>query len=164
MPLSTTPSTLAVAQAIQSFCSALTYSGGAPVYHLVQLGGIKDIIDQVVGGNACLEIYANEDDSQHHAFGGKIRDEQSWYLLSMVSMDDAAAAEALIYQVRDALVQPFQQHATLGNAGNVFHSQIKPNSGHFVRISRNGQEVRAHLIELQTVSEWVLPTPPGVIA
>lgn len=163
--IATGPNTLAVAQAVVAYGQALIYPGGGAVYTAVSIGEMKDVTDQIVtSGNACLEVYANTDDSQHHAFGGKIRDDQSWYLLSLVNMDDAAAAEMLIYQVRDALIQPFQTHATLGNAGNVFHSQIKSGSGRFLRIFRNGQWLRAHLIEIQTISEWVVTTPPGVVA
>lgn len=158
------PNTLAVANAIVSYATALTYSGGASVYNAVGLSEIKDVTDVVAGGGACLEVYANTDDSQRHAFGGKIWDEQSWFLLSLVNMDNAASAEALIYNVRDALVQPFQQHATLGNAGSVFHAQIKPNSGRFLRAQRNGQWLRGHLLEILTKSEWFVPTPPGIIS
>lgn|SRR5579859_107814 len=158
------PNTPAVANAIVSYGQALTYSGGGSVYKLVQLGEIKDVIDQVAGGNACLEVYANQDDSQHFAFGGKLRDEQTWFLLSLVSLDNAASAETLIYQVRDALVAPFQIHATLGGAGTVYHSQIKPNSSHFLKVFRNGQWLRGHLLEITTRQEWFVPTPPGVIS
>jgi len=158
------PNTLAVGQAIVGYMQALTYSGGAQVYKAVTLSEQKDITDNVAGGAASLEVYANLDDSQHFAFNGKIRDTQSWFLLSLVSLDDAQAAEALIYQVRDALIQPFQEHATLGNAGNVFDSKIKPNSAKFLKIFRNGQWLRGHLIEIQTISEWFITTPPGVIS
>ncbi|GAC1665346.1 MAG: hypothetical protein PVS3B3_36840 [Ktedonobacteraceae bacterium] len=163
MPLLTAPSTLAVANAIVAYGAALTYPSTALVYKLCQLGAIKDIVDQVANGAACLEVYANNDDSQRHEFGGRIRDSQSWFLMSLVSMDDAAAGEALIYNVRDALVQPFQQHATLGNAGSVFHAQIKSNTAKFVRVFRNGIELRGHILEIETVSEWQIPAP-GVIS
>lgn len=157
--------TLTVGQAIVGYMQALTYSGsGSQVYKVVTLGEQKDVTDNVANGAASLEVYANLDDSQHFAFNGKIRDTQSWFLLSLVNMDDAQAAEALIYQVRDALVVPFQEHATLGNAGTVFNSQLKPNSGKFLKVFRNGQWLRAHLIEIQTKSEWNVSTPPGVIS
>jgi len=155
MPLASSPNTLAVAQAIKSYMQALTYSGGASVYTLVQLSQIKDVTDQVAAaGSACLEIYANEDDAQHFAFGGVIKDEQSWYLLSMVNMDDSQAAEQLIYQVRDALVVPLNQHIRLGGAGNIFFERIKPGSGKFFDLDRNGQFLRAHVIEVLTSSQW----------
>jgi hypothetical protein len=162
MPLLSAPDTLAVADAIVAFARALTYPGGAPVYSVVQLSEIKDITDNVAGGSACLEVYANDDHSKRHAFGGRIRDEQSWYLLSLVNLDDAQAAEQQIIKVRDVLVYPFQEHATLGNAGSVFHAEILPTTGKFLRVFRNGQFLRAHLIEIFTVSEWQVV--PGVIA
>lgn len=160
------PNTLAIANAIVGFCTPLVYPNTATlVYDLVQLGEIKDITDRVATqGNACLEIYANRDNSQHFTFGGKIRDEQTWWLLSLVNLDNALAAEQQIYQIRDALVMPFQVHATLGNAGSVYHSQIQPHSGKFLKIMRNGQWLRAHMIEIQTWQEWFVPTPPGVIS
>lgn len=158
------PQTLAVGNAWVTYGQALAYSGGGTVYVAVTLGEQKDVTDLVANGKACLEIYANMDDSQHFAFGGKIRDTQSWFLLSLVSLDDAQAAEQLIYNIRDALVLPIQTHATLGNAGNVFHAQVKPNASKFLKVFRNGIWLRAHLLEAQTVSEWLVPTPPGVIA
>jgi hypothetical protein len=164
MPSLNAPNTTAVGQAIVGFAAALTYSGGAAVYKTTQLGEIKDIIDQTANGAACFEVYANHDDSQHKAFGGKIFDEQTWFLLSLVSLDNAQSAETLIYQVRDALVVPFQTHATLNNAGSVYHSQILPHSSHFLKVLRNGQWFRGHVLELMTRQEWFVPTPPGVIA
>jgi hypothetical protein len=158
------PNTPAVASAIVAYGQALTFSGGGAVYTKVQNGEIKDITDLVASGTqACLEVYANLDDSQRYAFGGRIRDEQTWFLLSIVSLDNAAAAETLIYKVRDALVQPLQEHATLGSAGSVFHSELKAGSGKFLKIMRNGEWLRAHLIELMTRQEWQVPAP-GVIA
>jgi hypothetical protein len=159
------PQTLAVAQAIVAFCTALTNPAtNTPIYAQISLGENKDITTAVANGNACLEVYGNSDDSQHKAFGGKITDEQTWFLLSLVSLDDAQAAEKQIYQVRDAVIQPFQTHATLGNAGSVYHSQIKPKSGKFFKVLRNGQWLRSHVFEVLTRSEWIVTTPPGVIA
>lgn len=157
------PDTLAIGNAIVGFLSALTYSGGALVYKLAQLEAIKDVIDLTSSGGVCAEVYGNLDDSQRRNFGGVIFDEQSWFVLSMCSLDTPTLAQQ-IYPVRDALVQPFQKHATLGNAGNVFHSQIKPNSGKFFRVFRNGQWLRAHVMELLTKQQWQVPVPPGVIS
>lgn len=164
--MTTNPDTLAIGNAIVGFCTPLTFPNTSTlVYDIVQLGEIKDITDRVaVQGAACLEVYANRDNSQHFTFGGKIRDEQTWWLLSLVNLDNANAAEQKIYQIRDALVMPFQIHATLGNAGSVYHSQIQPHSGKFLKIMRNGQWLRAHMIEIQTWQEWFVPTPPGVIS
>jgi hypothetical protein len=163
MPIATAPDSLAIANAIAGYLAVLTYPNTTPVYKLAQVEAIKDVTDLVANGGACVEVYGNEDDSQHHNFGGMVWDEQSWFVLSMCSLDSPELAQQ-IYAVRDALVQPFQQHATLGNAGNVFHAQIKPGSGKFMRIFRNGQELRAHVIELLTRQQWHVPTPPGVIS
>jgi len=164
MPAPNFPNTTAVAQAIVGYAQALTYPSGILVYSVVSLGEQKDVTTNVAGGNASLEVYANRDDSQRHAFGGKIWDEQTWFVLSLVGMDNAQSAELLIYAVRDALVQPFQTHATLGNAGSVFHAQLKGGTGRFLKVLRNGQWLRAHLVEVMTRQEWFVPTPPGVIS
>ena len=156
------PNTKAIGNQIVSFLTALQYPDTTPVYQLAQLEAIKDITDQVANG-ACVEVYGLLDDSDRRGFGGRIWDTQSWYILSMVSMDTAASA-AKIYDVRDALVQPFQAHATLGTAVfNLFQSELKPN-GRFLRVFRNGQWLRCHLAELETRQEWVVPIPPGVTA
>lgn len=155
MPLATAPNTLAVAQAIAGYMSPLTYTGGALVYKLVQVGEIKDVLGSVANGAACLEIYGGSDDSQPLAFGGTRQDTQSFYLLSMVSLDDSQAAEMLIYAVRDALVQPLSAHIRLGDTtGTIFLSGFKPNSGKFLDVPRNGQYLRAHVIELLVSSQW----------
>jgi hypothetical protein len=155
MPLPTAPDTMAVANAIKGYMESLTYSGGAPVYKIVKVGEIKDITDNVTNGAACLEIYGGSDDSQPLAFGGTRKDEQSFYLLSMVSLDDAEAAETLIYAVRDALVQPLSVHIRLGDtSGTIFMSGFKPKSGKFLDVPRNGQYLRAHVIELLVSSQW----------
>jgi len=156
----TVPDTLSVGLAITAYLQALTYPGGALVYKIAQLEAIKDVIDFTSSGGACAEVYGNMDDSQHHAFNGRVCDDQSWFVLSMCSLDTPILARQ-IYLVRDAVVQPFQTHATLGNAGNVFHAQIKPGSGRFYRIFRNGQWLRAHVIEVLTKSIWQVP---GVIS
>lgn len=154
-----------MAQAIVGFTTALTYSGGGLVYTQVSLGEFKDLTSLIAGsGTACLEVYGNLDNSQHKGFGGKAFDEQTWFLLSIVSLDNAQLAEQTIYNVRDALVVPFQTHATLGNAGSVYHSQIKQGGGKFLKIFRNGAWYRAHLIEIMTRQEYFVITPPGVIS
>lgn len=160
------PNTPAIANAIVAYMQALTYPNSSTlVYTAVQLGQFKDLTDLIaVSGTACLEVYGNQDDSQHKGFGGKVTDNQSWYLLSLVNLDDAAAAETLILQVRDALVGPIQTHATLGNAGSVYHSQVKLGSGRFMKIPRNNVFYRAHVLEVYTKSEWAVITPPGVIS
>lgn len=159
----TQPNTKAIGNAIVTYLTGLTYSDGiTKVYQLAQLEEIKDVTDQVANG-ACAEVYGNMDKSERRGFGGRIWDYQSWYILSMVSLDTPALA-ATIYDVRDALVQPLQAHAQLGSQVlNLFHSQIKDN-GRFLKVMRNGQWLRAHLIELETRQEWTVPIPPGVIS
>jgi hypothetical protein len=155
MPLPSAPDTMAVANAIKGYMEALTYTGGAPVYSAVQIGEFKDVLDKVANGAACLEIYGGSDDSQPLAFGGPRQDTQSFYLLSMVSLDDAQAAEELIYAVRDALVVPLSTHIRLGDTtGVIILSGFKPGSGKFLDVPRNGQYLRAHVIELLVTSQW----------
>lgn len=162
MPVTTAPDTKAIGTQIVSYLSALTYPDTTPVYQGGQLEEIKDISDLVANG-ACFEVWGNGDKSERRGFGGRIWDTQSWYILSMVSKDTAALA-AKIYDVRDALVQPFQAHATLGTSVfNLFHSQLMDN-GRFLYVFRNGQWLRCHLVELETRSEWQVPIPPGVTA
>lgn len=158
----TSPDTKAIGNAIVSYLTTLAYPNTTLVYTLCQLEEIKDVTDQVANG-ACVEVYGNLDRSERRGFGGRIWDYQSWYILSMVSLDTPAQA-ATIYDVRDALVQPFQTHATLGaQVLNLFHAQIKDN-GRFLKVMRNGQWLRAHLIELETKQEWTVAIPPGVVS
>ena len=160
-----TPNTPAIGNALVAYFQALTYSNNLPVYTAVTLGQFKDLTSLIAAsGTACLEVYANQDDSQHKGFGGKVTDNQSWYLLSLVNLNNAAAAETLIMQVRDAIVIPLQTHATLGNAGSVYHSQVKLGSGRFVKIPRNSVYYRAHILEVYTKQEWAVITPPGVVS
>jgi hypothetical protein len=162
---SNAPNTLAVGNAIVSFAQALAYPGTSTlVYTTVTLGEQKDVTNNVAGGNVSLEVYANTDDSQHKGFGGKIKDTQSWYLLSLVSLDNAQTAEQTICNVRDALMVPFQTHATLGGAGSVYHSQLRPNSSRFFRVFRNQQWLRAYVCEILILQEWFVITPPGVVS
>jgi hypothetical protein len=159
------PSTLAIANAIVAFAQAITYSGGGLVYSNVSLGETKDLVNSIsASGSACLEVYGNLDNSQHKSFGGKITDEQTWFLLSIVNLDNALIAEQTIYNVRDALIVPFQTHATLSNAGSVYHVQIKPGGGKFFKIFRNRVWSKSHVIEVLSRSEWYVTTPPGVTA
>lgn len=160
----TAPDTKAIGNAIVSYLTSLTYSDGiTKVYQQASLEEIKDVIDLVANG-ACVEVYGNQDGSERRGFGGRIWDSQTWYILSMVSLDTAASA-ATIYDVRDALVQPFQVHAALGaQVLNLFHAQFKEGSMRFLKVFRNGNWLRGHLAELETRQEWTVPIPPGVIS
>lgn len=170
----TAPGTHAIGNAIVSYLTALTYSDGITrVYTLAQLEQIKDITDKIANNTSgaptppnngvVVEVYCNLDKSERRGFGGRIWDTQTWFILSMCSLDTPAHA-AQIMDVRDALVQPFQVHAQLGNAvSNLFQSQLLE-TAKFGKIYRNGQEIKMYLTELETKQEWVVPTPPGITA
>jgi hypothetical protein len=163
MPVTLAPNTRAIGDQIVSFLASLTYPGGALVYQVAQLEQIFDVLNQVTGGGVVVEVYGNLDSSERRGFGGRVWDTQDWYILSMCSVETGELA-AQIYDVRDALVQPFQTHATLGTqVFNLFRAELKENSGRFGKVVRNGQEVKMHLITLTTMQEWQVP-PPGVIA
>ena len=166
------PATKATGNAIVSYLSSLTYSGGRSVYTLTQLEQIKDIDDFIANGGACAEVYCNLDSNITSTFGGGKWDEQSWYILSMTSLDTPATAAA-IYDVRDALVTAIDSHTTLGGTiPGLFYAQWKQSqpgkgsqasgssSGRFLRIPRNGQEVQAHIIELETKVSWTTTLVP----
>lgn len=160
------PNTMATGNAIVAYLTALVYPNtSTPVYKLAQLDQIKDVIDLVAGGttpffNACVEVYADIDSSVPATFGGGIWDEQTWVILSMCSLQTVPQATQ-IYTIRDALVQPFGQHYQLGNTvPGIFWSRLKPESGRFARILRNGQYVQAHLIELDTRLAWQTALQP----
>lgn len=150
------PDTLAVGNAIVTFLSTLTLSDGVtPTYKLAQLEAIKEVSDLIANGGVCVEVYGDTDTSERRGFGGRIWDPQSWFILSLCSEDSPALAQQ-IYNVRDSLVQPFQQHAQLNNlVSNMFKSSLKPQMK-FFRVLRNGQWLRAHLAELETYQEWVV--------
>lgn len=158
-----TPNTHAIGTAIVGFLQNVKYPSTASVYSLAQLEEIKDITPYVQGTSACVEVYGNTDTSRRRGFGGRIWDEQTWFILSICSLDTPAQA-AQIYDVRDALVQPFQAHAQLNNVvSNLFHSQLQDKM-RFLRIFRNGVFYRAHLAEMLTRQEWTVPIPPGVVS
>ncbi len=164
MPDLNYPTTLAIGQQIVSYLATLTYPNTSTlVYTATSLESIKDISDLIANGGVCAEVYGNTDTSDRHGFGGRIWDIQSFFILSMCSLDTPTLAQQ-IYNVRDALVIPFQTHAVLGGSVfNLWSSELKPGMK-FFRIFRNGQWVRAHLAELEVKSEWQVISPPGVIS
>lgn len=153
----TYPDTDAIADAIVSFLSALVYPNtSTPVYTLAQVEALKDVTDLVANGGVCCEVYGDTDDSEERGYGGRIWDNQSWFILSLCALDTPTHARQ-IYKARDALVYPFQQHATLGGTvSNLFQSRLKRNSGKFFRVQRSGQWLRAYLVQLETKQEWVI--------
>ncbi len=152
----TIPNTLDIGETIVSYLSALTLPGTSNLtYTLAQLEAIKDVIDLTSNGGICCEVYGDLDTSDRRGFGGRIWDTQSWFVLSLCSLDTPALAKQ-IYLARDALVYPFQQHATLGDqVTNLFQAQLQPNMK-FFRVQRNGTWLRAHLCQLETKQEWVV--------
>jgi hypothetical protein len=145
--MSTAPNTPAVIAAIVGYLTALTYPDTTSVYTLAQEEEIKDVTDLVATGGACVEVYGTSDDSQRHNFGGRVWDEQSWLLMSLVSKATPDLAKQ-IYKVRDALVQPFQVHATLGGGiTQLFHAQIKPGTGAYIDVlSADSRKVIDHVV------------------
>ena len=107
------PDTLAIGDAIAAYLAALTYPNTSLVYTLAQVEAIKDVVDRVANGGACCEIYGDKDSSTRRGFGGRIWDPQTWFILSLCALDTVAHARQ-IYNIRDALVQPFQQHGLGG--------------------------------------------------
>lgn len=152
----TSADTLAIGTQIVSFLTTLTYPGTSTmVYTLAQLEAIKDVLDLTTSGGICVEVYGDTSNSERRGFGGRVWDTQTWYILSLCSLDTPAYAQQ-VYGVHDALTYIFQQHATLGTAvGNLFHSQLDPNIK-FGRIFRNGTWLRSHLAMLTTKQEWAL--------
>jgi hypothetical protein len=157
------PNTHSIGTQIVSYLSTLTYPSTLPVYDATSLEAYKDVTDLVAGGGVCAEVYGDNDIAERRGFGGRVWHTQTWFLVSMCSLDTAAYA-AQIYDVRDALVQPFLAHATLGTSiFNLFNSELLPN-GKFTRILRNSQFLRAYIVSLQTQQESYVPTPPGITA
>jgi hypothetical protein len=150
----TAPNTLAIGQQIVSFLQALKQGDGVtPLYSLVQLEAIKDVVDLTSNGGVCCEVYGSKDTSDRRRFGGVIYDPQEWFILSLCSLDSPALAQQ-IYTVRDGMVQPFQQHAQLNSTpANVWFNELNPQM-EFGRIYRNGTWLRSHLATLTTKQQW----------
>ncbi len=151
--------TKALGQAIANYAAALTKPDTTAVYRVAQLELIDDVLNTVSDGGAVLEVYGNLDGEERHGFGGagRMRAVQTWYLLSMCSLETAALA-FYIYDVSDYLMVPFETHVVLGNATmGLYQAQLKPNSGRFYRVQRNGVWLKAHLCEIETQSEWAIP-------
>lgn len=153
MPFSQ-PNTLAIANQIVSVLAALKQQDGiTPVYTLVQLEAIKDVVNYVASGGVCCEVYGEADTSDRRRFGGVIYDVQAFSILSLCSLDSPTLAEQ-IYTARDSMVVPFQQHSQLGGTpDNVWLSELDPTMK-FGRIFRNGTWLRSHLATLTVKSQW----------
>jgi len=159
LPAPTQRQTRALGQTIANYAAALTKPDTTHVYTLCQLELINDVLAQINDGGAVLEVYGNLDGEERHGFGGagRMRAVQSWYLLSMCSLETPALA-SYIYDVSDYLMVPFETHILLGNATmGIYQAQLKENSGRFYRVQRNGVWLKAHLCEIETQSEWAIP-------
>lgn len=126
------------------------------MYSFSQLEQINDVVGKVSDGSVVVEVYGDTDTSERKGFGGRIWDTQHWYICSLCSLETPGGAQQ-IYKVRDALVQPFQQHAQMTNiVSNLFHAELQA-AMRFIRVPRDGQVLRAHLAVLETRAEWVVP-------
>lgn len=122
MPL--LPNTQAILNEIQALITA------AGVYTTVEIGAIKDWTNQT----PCCEIMFIEDDSEHFAHGGKIRDSQGFRVTTGIDFTTQAprAAVSQLITIRDTIIPIFQQRALLTGIPGVQDSRVKPGS---VRIS-----------------------------
>src|SRR6266700_245269 len=111
LPAPTIRSTKALGQAIANYGAALLIPNtSTAVYRVAQLELINDVLGQVSDGGAVLEVYGNLDGEERHGFGGagRMRAIQTWYLLSMCSLETAALA-SYIYDVSDYLMVPLKR-------------------------------------------------------
>lgn len=150
------PDTLDVANKIVDYLAAQTYSGGGNVYTAGQLGFFKDMNDllPINSTNAVYEVHGNMDDSHRYSLGGKMRDTQTFVVLSMVDMTDGNAAEIQIMQIRDAIMPQFAKHVSLEDTGNVLVAKYKQGSGRFTHVMRGARVLRAHTMDIEVLSEW----------
>jgi hypothetical protein len=155
MPSVNYPDTPDVLNAIAAYLQTMTYQDAVTlVYSGTKAGRYKDVTGVLENNGVAGEVYGNLDGSERYEFGGFIRDTQSFFVLSLVGMDNANNAEIVIAQVRDANMALFQKHATLGDTGNVTSCRIKPGSGKFLNVFRAGKEYRGHVYELEVTSDW----------
>jgi len=157
MPSPYQPSTLAIAQQIASYLASQTYPLGGNVYTFGSVGINKDLGDLLPpnGTNAVSEVIGTADDSQRHAIGGKMRDTQSFQVLSIVDFTNGPLAEEQIMNIRDAIMPQFAKHVSLEDVGNVLVAKYKQGSGRFTHVIRAAKPYRAHSFELSVLSEWV---------
>jgi hypothetical protein len=159
--MATAPSSKATGQAIVTFLQGLTYPNTSiPIYQVVQLEQIKDVIAIVGGGGVCGEVYGYTGSSDHKAFGGTMWKEQSWHILSLCSLDSPTLAQT-IYDVSDAFEALLGSRFELGaTIDGLFYSAFVAGSGRHTRIQRNGQYVRAYLVEAITRQQYQVTLNP----
>lgn len=167
--------TMAIGTALAAYLQGLVYTSetksasdplfGQPIFAVTQLEEIKNVQKVTSAGKAACEVLGYRDETRTPTFaggpqGGTRWRTQSWIILSMVGIDTSAQA-AMIYDISDELVAKLSKKVKLDNqVTGLFWAHFKsPESGMFLRIDRNGQDVQAHMIELITeVTETVVLT------
>lgn len=159
--MATQPSSKATGQAIVTFLQNLNYpSTSTPVYQMVQLEAIKDVLAITSGGGVCAEVYGYVGSSDHKAFGGVMWKEQTWHVLSLCSLDTPLLAQQ-IYDVSDTVEALIGSRFELGGSiDGLFQASFVANSGRHTRIQRNGQYVRAYLVEVLTRQQYQVTLNP----
>lgn len=159
--MATQPSSKAIGQTIVSYLQNLNYPNTSmPVYQLVQLEQIKDVIATISQGGVCAEVYGSTGSSDHKAFGGTMWKEQNWHILSLCSLDTPQLAQQM-YDVSDTFEPLLGTHFELGGTiDGLFYSAFVAGSGKHMRIERNGQDVRAYQIELLTRQQYQVALTP----
>jgi hypothetical protein len=159
----TTPSTLVVAQAIQSILQDAKINNN-PAYANVILGGLKNY----VGALPVAVILASKGSSDRFTLGrsARIHDELIFEISSVVDYTNAATAETSIMALRDTATFLFAQSATLGNPsallgvpGVIIVNMVK-NSERYGFPQINGQVRRSHSFLLEVTYEYTLPNGP----
>ena len=158
--------TMAIGTALAAYLQGLKYtsetkSAGDPllgqvIFATTQLEEIKNVQKVTSAGKAACEVLGYHDETRTATFaggaaGGKRWRTQSWIVLSMVGIDTAAQA-AMIYDISDELVAKLSGKVQLDSqVAGLFWAHFKsPESGMFLRIDRNGQDIQAHMIEIIT--------------
>ncbi len=144
------PNTLGVMQGIESIITANT-----TVYQTVALEAYKDWTN----ADPVCEIAFSEDDSEHFAAGGVIKDIQGFKITSAVKFSTVTPTAAItaLCACRDAVVPLFQQHAYLGGVQGVSDSRVKPGSAKLAVVTDHDQEYLVHEFIVEVESQYTVP-------
>lgn len=138
------PNTWSILQAIQGIVQ------GTNAYKTVAIGAVKDWTDTW----PVCEIAFSEDDSEHYAHSGKIRDSQGFRITSAVSFTQQTPAQAVqqLTSLRDTLIPLFQQHAVLTGIQGVQDSRVKAGSPkvYFMHIDSDDYAVHEFTVEVRS--------------
>lgn len=149
----TQPNTWAILQRIESLITSTN------LYTTVAIGAVKDWAD------ACpvCEIMFVQDDSEHYAQGGKIRDPQGIRITTGISFTTQTPAQAVqqLTTIRDTIVPMFQQRATLQDLSGVQDSRIKPKSSRIAFMLISGNDYLVHECIVEVRSTYNVPIGPG---